>query len=152
LRDLLEKQAHTIDLETEKGAGQKLLEEGKKHLVALKKAEKKREKDVEPLSLSSPMEQLLARRDDLKGLPLALGTACQTGDEQVRLLARMSSRVRRLQALRSIRYTPPSQPVPTYPSAPRPRPPAAQNINTHLLDYLRDCNRETEKKELLVRP
>jgi hypothetical protein len=43
------------------------------------------------------MEELLAERADLRGLPLRAGTSCQTSKEQIRILAQTSARVRRMQ-------------------------------------------------------
>src|SRR5262249_36254737 len=43
-------------------------------------------------------EDLLARREDLRGLPLLAGSACRTGYGQARATAEVSNAVRRLQA------------------------------------------------------
>jgi hypothetical protein len=137
LRELLEKGARQIDLETEKGAGKKLLEEGQKHIKAVKVAQNRRDKKEVP-SLSSPIEQAVAKRDDLKGLPLLLGKACQTGSEQAKVLGVVSRSVRRLQARARL-------PV-------RSRTVLVTHDDPKLADYLRDSLKQHRTQELLVRP
>jgi hypothetical protein len=93
----LQKQAVELDLDSEKGASKGLLESGKKHAEKLKKIRQSKD-EVEPFSLSSPLETLLASRKDLKGLPLLLGRACETDSGQARILGEVSLKFRRLQS------------------------------------------------------
>jgi hypothetical protein len=94
----LQKQAVELDLDSEKDAGKKLLEAGQKHAEKLKKIRESKD-ETEPFSLSSPLETLLASRKDLKGLSLLPGRACQTDEEQAKVLGTVSLKFRRLQSV-----------------------------------------------------
>src|SRR5262249_47632972 len=66
----LQNTARELDIESKEGTGTALLE------AALGK----KNRDRKSASLSAPLEDLLASRDDLKGLPLLLGKACETDE------------------------------------------------------------------------
>ncbi len=158
LRGLLDKEAREIDLETVKGTGKTLLEEGK-DLAAARAAAKRTaaSKEQPGHSISAALERLVAKRDDLKGLPLLAGTACRTSTEQVKVFAALSPRVRRVQALADRSRV--RQPVPSYPY-PRPYAPEVPEQVTlgaadkPLVDVLRVSLSlpEVKEKRLLVRP
>jgi hypothetical protein len=93
----LEKQAVELDLHSEKDAASNLLDASKKHGEKLKKIRQSKD-EVEPFSLSSPLETLLASRKDLKGLPLLLGKACETDKAQAKVLGTVSLKFRSLQS------------------------------------------------------
>jgi hypothetical protein len=138
LRKLLLKGSREIDLEAEKGAGKKLLDEDRKYVAAMKEAHRKG--DCKAMaSLSPPIEPLLAKRADLNGLPLLLGKACHMGGERASLLAKVSLRVRRLQARAGNRQS-------LSPSA------HEGNVDKGLSGYLKDCLWQTKNRELLVPP
>lgn len=139
LREMLLKQSRELDLETEKGAGKKLLEAGKEHFARLGKV---KEKEHEPLSLSSPLETLLKERGDLKGLPLLAGKACQTSTTQAEVMGTVSLAVRRLQARSSRRTS-----VPVSSSHPE-----LGEMNEGLRDYLTQALKRLEIRPLHVRP
>jgi hypothetical protein len=72
LRVLLQKACRTLDLETEKGTGRALLAQ------------------------STQIEQVVARRADLEGLPVLLGGACRMSKAQATVLSTVSERFREL--------------------------------------------------------
>jgi hypothetical protein len=82
------------DLDSEAGASLVLWIVGWQHGRDIERA-RKRGRPTPPLS--GPLERLLETRDDLKGLPLLAGKACQTSKQQAQLLGEMSVRLRRLQ-------------------------------------------------------
>src|SRR5262249_25612599 len=76
LLQALQRESREVDIETEKGTSAKLLEEAKK---APGPEAARGDKDApHPLSKIQPVLELLAKRDDLKGLPVRNGTECQT--------------------------------------------------------------------------
>jgi hypothetical protein len=109
---MLWKHTTPIDLETKKGAGNKMLEAGKKHaearLAALKVSAdsekhakgKSRSSSEEIPPLTKNIADLLNSRPDLSGLPLQDEMDCQSGIEATKALAEVSARVRRLQFIR----------------------------------------------------
>jgi hypothetical protein len=78
LIELLGWYAREVNVEAEKGASAKLLEEGRK-LGSQREGEKRDQASKAPLAVArmQPLLDLIARRDDLKGLPLRDGPSCQ---------------------------------------------------------------------------
>jgi hypothetical protein len=138
LRELLVKGSREIDLDTEKGASKHLLDEARKHLTASQMARGKGE-SKSLAALSAPIEQVLAKRSDLKGLPLLLGNACQTSRAQALLLGQVSFKVRRLQARAAIRRSSSTSSHEV-------------SVDEGLSNYLKECSWQRKNRELLVRP
>jgi hypothetical protein len=96
LRFLLDSVAREVDLETEKGTTAKLLEKPKAV------TDTRVDKDTGPApTKSEPILDLLARRDDLKGLPLRNRAECQVGAKEAMAMQRVSTDLRGEQLLRS---------------------------------------------------
>jgi hypothetical protein len=163
LRDLLVKQSREIDLETVEGTGKALLEEGKNRVAAREAAKRTPSTKEEPgPSISAALERLVAKRADLKGLPLLAGSACRMSTEQARVFGVLSPKVRRVQALaerRRATETKRESPVPSYPyphpyEAREPEtvlPSAADKVLVETLTATLSLPRIKEK-HLLVRP
>jgi hypothetical protein len=83
-----------LDLESEPGAGSVLWLVCWQHVRQVERL--RRSKQPTP-SLSEPLEWLLQTREDLNGLPLLKGNACQTSAAQADVLGETSFRVRRRQ-------------------------------------------------------
>jgi hypothetical protein len=92
----LNDEAREIDLEAEKGASAKLLEEAKKAAKPEATVTKgSADKDTpHPLSKTQPVLAMIARRADLKGLPMRDGPECQIGAKEARSLQELSQKVR----------------------------------------------------------
>jgi hypothetical protein len=88
LRDLLEQASVLIDLEAEKGTREALREAGLAHFKELQRVQSLRQTRLP--RVTSAIEQVLAKRDDLKGLPLLLGNACRMSKEQAAVLSAVS--------------------------------------------------------------
>lgn len=137
----LARAARELDLETEKEAGKKLLEAGRKHLREVKKARDR----AEPVSLSSPLEKLLEARADLRGLPLLAGKACQTDRPRAKVLGEVSLEVRELQGLSERRIRRQSSQASSL-SEP------IEYLDRGLADYLETSVRNARDESLLVGP
>jgi hypothetical protein len=93
LLQALQRVTREIDIETEKGTSAKLLEEMKK--APRPEAAARGDKDApHPLAKAQPVLELLAKRDDLKGLPVRNGAECQTGAKEARAIQELSREVR----------------------------------------------------------
>jgi hypothetical protein len=142
---MLMQDSREIDLEAQTGAGKALLDEGLKHA-----REPRPGKEKAAPSPSSAIESLLKKRDDLKGLPLRAGKACQSGKEQTKVLGEVSAEVRPLQARADRRRLVRAPEYTRYPYAPKVT--YEEPGDPKLKTYLQNVLEEVSKKELLVRP
>jgi hypothetical protein len=94
------KDSSEIDLETQKGAGKRMFEEGKRQLELRRQAEQKRRAGPSPEEppLTKVIQGLLKSRGDLRGLPLRDEKACQSSEEDAKVLGAVSTQVRLLQS------------------------------------------------------
>ncbi len=96
LMELLNREAREVDLDTEKGSTLKLVNEARE---ALKKAQSStarndRDKNTPRPPLSQAVLALLARRDDLKGLPVRQQPDCQASPNEAGSMDKLSRAVR----------------------------------------------------------
>src|SRR5262249_52432610 len=93
----LQRESREADIETEKGTSAKLLEEAKKApRPEGREAADRGDKDApHPLFKTQPVLELLAKRDDLKGLPVRKGGECQAGRKEAQALQEQSLDMRR---------------------------------------------------------
>jgi len=93
---LLERQAKEVDLDATKGPAKKILEAAAKGPAPEPKG---RDKDAAyPLPEAQPVLDLIAKRDDLKGLPVRMGDDCVSGGKAVETTAKISRDLRRARA------------------------------------------------------
>jgi hypothetical protein len=96
LLQLLNEAAREIDLETDKRTSTKLLREAEKARLETADAKATNDKDPpRPLPKSQPVLELIAHRDDLRGLPVLNGPDCRTGEKEARILEELSREARR---------------------------------------------------------
>jgi hypothetical protein len=91
LRQSLWDGSRALDLDGEKGASAKLFEAA---TASMRERERLKEKGAP--ALTSTLRDLLAKRDDLRGLPLAAEDACQTAADAAKALGQLSRDVRLL--------------------------------------------------------
>jgi hypothetical protein len=139
-----------IDLETEKGAGAKMYENGKAHMEARKARLRKLAHEAEYAAgrskppggeippLTKNIRDLLNRRADLKGLPLQDEKDCLCSTEEAKALGEVSFRVRRLQATRERSGAFAS--------------PSTDRADSSLSAYLRSVGGDHAKQSVVVRP
>ena len=94
LRDRLYKDSRELDVETEKGTTAKLLAEAAK-AVKPQSADKDADK---PQAKTPPILELIAKRDDLKGLPVREVDKCQVPAKEAKIMSEMSVSVRTISA------------------------------------------------------
>jgi hypothetical protein len=98
LRDRLYSMTREVDLESEKGTSAKLLQKSKVPTAASQNREPN--DAAEAPTKSEPILDLLALRDDLKGLPLRNRTDCQVAAKEAAAMQKVSRELRR-EVLRS---------------------------------------------------
>jgi hypothetical protein len=91
---MLEKETREIDIEAVKGTSKTILDEAKKP-EPKELSQPRDDKDrPHPLAHSKLVPEMIARRDDLKGLPLRLGAECQVTAKEAATIQNVSEAVR----------------------------------------------------------
>jgi hypothetical protein len=113
LRKELWDRARELDLDTEKGAGKKLFDIGSAAMRDRARVERenaanltRHSRDAEPQfkevpKLTGVIRGTVAKRDDLRGLPILAEEACESSEEAAKALAKVSRFVRRFDLVRN---------------------------------------------------
>jgi hypothetical protein len=101
LRAKLSVEARDLDIEAEKGTSEKLLSEAKKTAPPRRIEKASADKDApKPSSEPQAILELIARRDDLKGLPVRNVDECQAPAKEAQTMQKLSLNVRDLSRVR----------------------------------------------------
>jgi hypothetical protein len=118
LRDV-QRQAREVDLRAVKGAAEDVLARAKSAHDKAPQDRRRRawagKNDPVPRPAAEPVLELLARRDDLKGLPVRMGADCQVSQDTAVKMGKLSRGVdviRRASSVGSSRWSGPGGPLP----------------------------------------